>query len=179
VDLIEQLPPSNGHNSILVIVDQLTRMAIFIPTSTSMMPEDLAQLQVTHVFSKHGIPSSIVSDCGSEFTSRFWTSFTSQLGIKSLLSTVFHPETDGQTERVNQVLEQYLRIYCDHQQQNWYELLPLAQFAYNNSTHLSTVLSPFFANRGYHPCTHIRLNEFPIPAPLAESYAVDFTELHK
>lgn len=108
MDLIEFLPTSDGYNSILVIVDPHTKMAIFIPTTTGLTAESLAQIYITHVFSKHGIPSNIVSDRGSEFTSRFWRTVTSLLGLKLHLSTAFHPETDGQTERVNQPIEQYL-----------------------------------------------------------------------
>ena len=181
MDLIEHLPTSNGYNSILVIVDRLTKMAIFVPTTTSLTAEELARLYVHHVFSKHGVPTSIISDRGSEFTSEFWRSFTKLLDIDLHLSTAFHPETDGQTERVNQVLEQYLRLYSDYQQSNWSELLPLAEFAYNSAPHSSTTVSPFFANKGYHP----RSTFEPIPdtpstgkRPPAAQTAQGLAQLH-
>lgn len=133
------------------MVDRLTKQAIFIPTSTDLTAQELAALYLSHVFSKHGLPNNIVSDHGSEFTSSFWKEITTTLGIELHLSTAFHPETDGQTERVNQVLEQYLRIYGNYRQSNWVQLLPLAEFAYNSAPHASTGVSPFFANKGYNP----------------------------
>ena len=151
MDLIEFLPTSQDFNSILVIVDRLTKQAIFVPTTTGLTAETLASLYLKHVFSKHGLPDTIISDRGSEFTSDFWRAITSALGIELHLSTAFHPKTDGQTERVNQILEQYLRIYGDYSQTDWVDLLPLAEFAYNSTTHSATGVSPFFANKGYNP----------------------------
>src|SRR3954453_18286229 len=83
--------------------------------------------------------------------SKFWKHFHEILGTKINLSSTYHPQSDGQSERVNQVLEQYLRCFLNYQQDNWLELLPLAEFAYNNSAHSSTNLTPFFANYGFHP----------------------------
>ena len=100
-DLIEFLPLSKGYNSILVVVDHLTKMGIFIPTTANLTSKELAELYQRHVFAKYGLPLNIVSDRGSEFTSRFWRAFTQMLGIELHLSTAFHPETDGQTEQVN------------------------------------------------------------------------------
>ena len=178
MDLIEFLPTSDGYNSILVVVDRLTKMGIFIPTNTQMDAEQLAQLYVTHVFSKHGLPNNIISDRGSEFTSRFWRAFTSLLDIQLHLSTAFHPETDGQTERVNQVLEQYLRLYADYQQKNWSTLLPLAEFTYNNTSHSSTTVSPFFANKGYHPRANYTPGDTAANSPSALSFTVNLSNLH-
>lgn len=180
MDLIEQLPPSHSYNTILVIVDRLTKMALFIPTTTSLNAEELAQLYVTHVFSKHGIPTSIVSDRGSEFTSCFWRAFTQLLHIELELSTAFHPETDGQTERVNQVLEQYLRLYTDYKQKEWAPLLPVAEFTYNNTPHSSTTMSPFFANKGYHPRASFTPDDnVPIFSPPARASITDLSKLHE
>lgn len=178
MDLIEFLPLSEGFNAILVIVDRLTKMAIFIPTSTSLTAQELAAIYVQHVFAKHGLPSNIISDRGSEFTSDFWRSFTKLLGIDSHLSTAFHPETDGQTERVNQVLIQYLRLYCDYQQTDWVRLLPLAEFTYNNTPHSSTTVSPFMANKGYNPRTTTSIQPVNTPHPSAYAYTADLTALH-
>jgi hypothetical protein len=135
MDLIEFLPESNGFNSILVIVDRLTKMAKSIPTTTGLTAEELARLFVRHVFGQHGLPTDITSDRGSEFTSEFWKSLCTLLKIKLNFSTAFHPETDGQTEIVNQRVEQYLRLLTDYQQSNWSDHLPLAEFTYNNATH--------------------------------------------
>ncbi|MBW0584738.1 hypothetical protein O181_124453 [Austropuccinia psidii MF-1] len=118
-------------------------MAIFIPTYSTITALDLAQIFINHVLSKHGLPVSIVSDRGSLFVSSFWTQLCQQLKISRDLSTAFHPETDGQTERVNQILEQYLQMYVSYHQDDWHTWLPLAEFAYNNAEHSSTKKSPF------------------------------------
>ena len=155
MDHIEQLPPSGGYDSILVIVDRMTKQAIFIPCYTSDKATDLARHFVQHVFSKHGVPFSITSDRGKLFVSEVWTQICKMLDIKSALSTAYHPETDGQTERVNQILEQYLRCYVNYLQDDWSELLPLAEFAYNNTPQDSIGMTPFFANKGYHPILNV------------------------
>ncbi|MBW0565469.1 hypothetical protein O181_105184, partial [Austropuccinia psidii MF-1] len=108
MDFITQLPLSNSFYSILVIVDIFSKMAVFIPTMSSITSLDLAHLFIKNIFSKHGLPSRIVSDRGPLFVSSFWTNLCQQLKISRDLSTAYHPETDGQTERVNQILEQYL-----------------------------------------------------------------------
>lgn len=151
MDFIEKLPVSNGYDSILVFVDRLTKMAAFIPTTTTLRTKGLAQLLLQHVVSKHGLPDDLVSDRGSKFVSKFWKTFTSKFNIKRNLSTAYHPESDGQTERVNQSLEQYLRIYCSYQQDDWDTLLPIAELVYNNAEHASTHETPFYANYGFHP----------------------------
>ncbi|MBW0487783.1 hypothetical protein O181_027498 [Austropuccinia psidii MF-1] len=126
-------------------------MAIFIPTNGKITALDLAQIFISHVFSKHGLPVSIVSDSGSLFVSSFWTQLCQQLKILRDLSTSFHPETDGQKERINQTLEQYLQMYVSYHQDDWHTWLPLAEFAYNNSEHSSTKQSPFFTIYGRNP----------------------------
>ncbi|MBW0538764.1 hypothetical protein O181_078479, partial [Austropuccinia psidii MF-1] len=108
---ITQLPLSNSFDSIIVVVDRFSKMEIFIPTYGTITSLELAQIFISHVFSKHGLPVSIVSDRGSLFVSSFWTNLCQQLKISRDLSTAFYPETDGQTERVNQILEQYLWMY--------------------------------------------------------------------
>ena len=114
MDSIEPLPTSNGCDSILVVVDRLTKMGIFIPTITTLTAQGLARIFLERVYSKHGTPSTIVSNRGSKFTSDFWRYFSNSLNIKQSLSTAFHPETDGQTERVNSILETYLRSYVSY-----------------------------------------------------------------
>lgn len=151
MDFIEQLPKSDKYDTILVVVDRLTKWSIFIPTDNRISSARLAELLIDRVFSQHGLPNSIVSDRGSTFVSKLWRYITEQLGIDLRLSTAYHPQTDGQTERVNQVLEQYLRIFTTYNQDDWSSLLPHASFAYNNSIHSATKLTPFYANFGYHP----------------------------
>jgi hypothetical protein len=151
VDFITQLPESNGYTTICVFVDRFTKMAHFAPTTDNIDAEGTVQLFFERVFSAHGLPEDIVSDRGTTFTAKFTKSIFKALHIEQNLSTAFHPRTDGQTERVNSILEQYLRCYIDYQQTNWSTLLPVAEFAYNNTVHSSTKMTPFFANLGYHP----------------------------
>ncbi|MBW0515906.1 hypothetical protein O181_055621 [Austropuccinia psidii MF-1] len=118
---------------------------------SSITSLDLAHLFIKNIFSKNGLPSSIVSDRGSLFVSSFWTNLCQQLKISRDLSTAYHTETDGQTERVNQILEQYLWMYVSYHQDDWNTWLPLAEFAYNNSDHSSRNQSPFFTVYGRDP----------------------------
>ena len=157
MDFIEQLPPSSDFTAILVIVDHFTKQSIFIPTTDTVTSQGLAQLFVLQIFSKHGVPSHITLDRGLEFISHFWRSLGKALDIRLHFTSGYHPEGDGQTEHTNQTLEQYLRIYCNYQQDNWSSLLPLAEFAYNNAPHTTTGISPFFANKGYNPNLAIHL----------------------
>jgi len=151
MDFIEKLPLSSRFDTILVIVDWLTKQTIFIPAHNTIMSMDLACLFVLHMFSKHSVPSHVTSDRGSEFVSNFFRSLGTTLDIWLHFTSGYHPEGDGQTECTNQTLKQYLCVYCNYQQDNWSELLPLAEFAYNNAPSATTGVSPFFANKGYHP----------------------------
>ncbi|MBW0577891.1 hypothetical protein O181_117606 [Austropuccinia psidii MF-1] len=123
-------------------------MTIFIPAYSTITALDLAQIFINHVFSKLGLPISIVGDRGSLFVPSFWIKLCHQLKISRDLSTAFHPETDGQTERLNQILEQYLQMYVSYHQDDWHTWHPLAEFAYNNAEHSSTKQSPFFTIYG-------------------------------
>src|SRR5260221_7036671 len=151
MDFIEQLPASEGHTAILVIVDCLTKQSLFIPTHDSIDSLELAQLFLTHVFSKHGVPSHVTSDQGLEFVSHFFRSLGKLLQMRLHFTSGYHPEGDGQMEHANQVLGQYLWVYTNYQQDNWATLLPMAEFAYNNAMNMTTGVSPFFTNKGYHP----------------------------
>jgi hypothetical protein len=155
MDFITDLPPSSWrgevYDLILVAVDWFTKMAIYIPTTKKLDTEGLADIFLEKIIACLGTPSLIISDCGSLFTSDFWSQLLHQLGIKCRMSTAFYPQTDGQTERQNQVLEHYLRIFVNYQQDDWVSLLWIAEFAYNNSTHASTRLTPFYLLMGYNP----------------------------
>ena len=154
MDFIVELPPSEGLDAIYVCVDRLTKMVHFIPTKTTITAEGTARLFYQHVWKHHGLPTDIISDRGPQFVAKFTRQLLKCLGVEGNRSTAFHPQSDSQTERVNQTLEQYLRIYCDYHQDDWAQLLPLAEFIYNNTQNASTRVSPFFANYGYHPrCT--------------------------
>jgi hypothetical protein len=155
IDFIGPLPPSMGFSMIAVWVDRFSKMSHFIPCSQHVTADDVADMLINHIFRLHGLPSSIVSDRGPQFVSRLWTKFCESMSIKVALSTAYHPQTDGQTERVNQTLEQYIRTYSNYQQSDWVKLLPLAEFAYNNAANVSTKASPFLANYGFHPKTDV------------------------
>ncbi|MBW0513701.1 hypothetical protein O181_053416 [Austropuccinia psidii MF-1] len=151
IDFITQLPLSNNFDSILVAVDRFLKLEIFIPTYGTITALELAQIFISHVFSKHRLPVSIVSDGGSLFVSSFWTNLCRKLKISRDISTSFHPGTDGQIERVNQILEKYLWIYVCYHQDDWLGWIPLAEFSYNNAEHSSTKQSPFFTIYGRNP----------------------------
>ena len=153
MDFIEHLPVSNGFTAILVVVDCLTKQSLFIPTHDTINSPQLAQLFLTHIFSKHGVLSHITSDQGTEFVSYFFCSLSKLLQMELHFTSGYHPEGDGQTKHINQILEQYLRAYTNYQQDDWATLLPLVEFAYNNAPSMTTGVSPFsfFANKGYHP----------------------------
>lgn len=154
-DFITQLPrtPRHGYDSIAVYVDRLTKMVHFKPCKTTITAEQSAELFLNAVFTLHGMPKSIVSDRGSQFANRFWPAFTGLLGSRSVLSTAFHPQTDGQTENMNRTLEDMLRHYIGSDHNDWDVLLPLAEFAVNNSFQSSIGMTPFFCNYGRHPHT--------------------------
>ncbi|KAJ1596990.1 hypothetical protein NDA14_002766 [Ustilago hordei] len=159
LDFIEGLPPSKKYDSktydsILVIVDRLTKFAILAPTHKTVTAKQTAVLLYGHMIRLFGYPDHMVSDRGRQFISGAWKAFAEQMGVKHSLSTAYHPQTDGQTERVNQVIEQYLRMYCNYEQNDWANLLDTAAFVYNNTVHNSIGVSPFFACYGWNPKAH-------------------------
>jgi len=150
-DFITKLPLAQGYDSILVVVDQLTKMVHFIPTTEKTSAEGLARLFRDNIWKLHGLPESIILDRGPQFTAGLMRELNQMLGIESKMSTAFHPQTDSQMERVNQELEQYLRMFIDHRQEQWPDWLGMAEFAYNNKVHSSTKTLPFKTNYGQDP----------------------------
>jgi len=144
VDFITKLPSSGERKftAIMVVVDRLTKMAHFIPTFNECDAPTCAKLYMQRVWRIHGAPDQVISDRGSQFDSDFMKEFLKSIGSKTSLSTAYHPQTDGQTERVNQELETFVRIFCDYRQDNWAELIALAEFCYNNRAHSSTKQLP-------------------------------------
>jgi hypothetical protein len=121
------------HELIFVVVDTLTKSAHFIPVRTMYQAPNKGRVFISEIVRLHGMSKNIISDRGSMFTGRFWTSFQEALGTQLNFSTAYHPETDGQTERTNQTLEDMLHMYVMDQQKCWEEFLPLVEFTYNNS----------------------------------------------
>jgi hypothetical protein len=149
MDFIVGLPrTAKGYDSIWVIVDRLTKIAHFLPVKTVHPVAVYAQLYIARILSLHGVPKTIVSDRGPQFVSKFWEELHKSLGTKLLHSSAYHPQTSGQTERVNQILEDMLRACVLDFSQKWDECLPLAEFSYNNSYQESIKMAPFEALYG-------------------------------
>lgn len=154
IDFITHLPSTTaGHDAIAVFVDRLTKRVHLAPCNDSLTAEQFADLFVKTIFCQHGLPMDIVSDRDTRFTSGFWSQVCKILGIKQNMSTAFHPQTDGQTERVNRTLEEVLRAYVSSNHADWDQCLPLAEFAINNSVHASTGTTPFLMDTGQTPLT--------------------------
>ncbi len=156
MDFVTGLPisadwKSYSYNSILVIVDRLTKMVHYEPVKVTIDAPSLAEVIIDVVVRHHRVPESIVTDRGLLFTSKFWSSLCYFLGIQKKQSTTFHPQTDDQTERQNSMMEAYLRAFVNLEQDDWARLLPMTEFAYNNAKNTSIGHSPFELNCGYHP----------------------------
>ena len=151
VDLISHLPPSHGYDAIVVIVDRFSKMIRLTPTNAELTSAGMARIFRDRVWCNFGLPERVISDRGPQFASSFTADLNNLLGIRSNLSTAYHPETDGQTERINQEIEQYLRLFVNFQQSDWHDWLPLAEFSYNDKIQVSTGYSPFYINYGQHP----------------------------
>lgn len=149
MDFIVALPKTQaGFDSIFVVVDRLTKIAHFIPTVTTVTASGVADIFMKNIFKIHGMPSEIISDRDPKFLSEFWITLFKMCGTKIKLSTAYHPETDGQTERTNRTIEDMLRMYVGKKQQSWDKWLYLCEFAYNQRLHSSIGCSPFLALYG-------------------------------
>ena len=126
-------------------------MAHFVPGSKTTSREETEDLFLDNVIGLHDLPDDVTSDQGPQFISHFRRQLLQTFGTSAYISTTYHPQTDGQTKRFNQILEQYLRCTISYQQEDWVDFLAMAEFAYNNSIHASTKVTPFFANYGFHP----------------------------
>ena len=156
MDFIVKLPELAGYDSILTITDHdCTKMLIVIPCREMIMAEGVAKLFLQQICPRFGLPSKIISDRDPRFVSKFMKELCRLMGITQNVSTAYHPRTDGQAERSNQWLEQYLRFWVDHQQTNWQHYLPLAEFAHNSWKNETTGKSPFEILMGYSPRAEI------------------------
>ena len=160
LDLVTDLPPCQGYDSIVVFVDLLSKQAFFVPSNKTVTAAECARLLFNTVFRHRGLPRVLVSDRDPRFVSRVWHDLFSSVGTKLNLSTAYHPQTDGQSERTIQTLEGLLRGVIHPLQDDWVQHLPNVEFAYNNSTSSSTSTTPFYANLGYDPATPVDVSSF-------------------
>lgn len=149
MDFVVELPDSGGYKNLMVIVDRLSKGVILTPLK-DLRAETVAGKFLKYFVPRHGFPTGIVSDRGTQFVGEIWGYICRSAGVVRRLSTTAHPQTDGQTERMNAVVEDYLRKYCSHLQGDWKDLLGAAELAINNRDASSTGVSPFFLEHGYH-----------------------------
>ena len=178
MDFITDLPLSNGFTCIFVTVDRFSKMSHFIPFANIPSAIDTASAFMKSIFRLHGLPDEILSDRGSQFTSKFWIAICKALGINMKYSSPFHHQTNGLTERVNSVVEQYLRCFTNFKGSDWENYLYLAEFSYNNALQESSNYSPFFANYGYNPRHSPEIPSI-INVPRAEELVKNLTDLSK
>jgi hypothetical protein len=164
---------AHGYDMVFVVIDRLSKQAISIPCFKTVTAKEMARLYVHYIYRIRGAPESIVSDRGPQFISDFWKEFCRILGIKIKLSTAFHPQTDGQTEIMNQYLDQRLRPFINYYQDNWSELLPIMDYAQLTLPHDSIGMSPFELLNGYQARTSFDWNRPKEPATVRERLSYD------
>ena len=165
VDLIMDLPPSNGHDSLMVMVDHgLMKGVVLIPCSKTIDAAGVAKLFLHHVFKRFRLHDSLISDKGPQFASAFTRELVCLLQYDVKLSTAYHPQMDGQTERTNQEIETYLHIFCTNNPWKWTDFLPTTEFHHNSIPHSSTKVSPFSLLHRYEPRAYPPLGKTFLPA---------------
>ena len=147
MDFIMKLPEAHGFDAVMNVVNSVPKCAHFIPTNTTITAAGATCLFL-HVWKLHGLPWVVVSDRGVQFVHKFTRELYRLLGIHITASTAYHPQMDGQTKHVNQELEQYLCLFMNERQDDWDDLLPMAEFQYNNHVHSSTCQTPFMLDTG-------------------------------
>jgi hypothetical protein len=172
MDLVTSLTPTaRGHDAVVVFVDRLSKMVHFAPTSQNVTSEGLADLFLWNVFRLHGMPDNIVSDRDVRFMSAFWSDFFARAGTRLAMTSVYHPQADGQTERMNRVLEEMLRAYVGHMHRDWDRYLAQVEFAYNDAVHVGTGFSPFYLNAGQHPRSPVAVAVGASPGAAGDVFA--------
>jgi transposase InsO family protein len=162
----KSMPPSKkGYDMIFVVIDRFNKQAVSLPCHKTVTAEDMARLYIDAIFRHKGPPESIVSDRGPQFVSYFWKEFCRILGVKLKLSTAYHPQTDGQTEIMNQYMDQRLRLFVNYYQDNWAELLPIINYAQFTLEHSSIDISGFEIINGCPPRTSF---DWDTPAPTSD-----------
>eukprot|EP00171_Calliarthron_tuberculosum_P005616 IDg5616t1 len=158
MDFIVGLPPTKtGHDAIMTVVDRFSKRPHFIACKSECDAKEAANLFRDHVFKLHGLPDSVVSDRDPRFTSRFWSHLMALIDVQLKMSTSNHPQSDGQSEVLNRIVEEYLRLFCNYKQDNWDQFLPTAEFAYSSSVFEATGLTPFFMDLGWEPKSPLQL----------------------
>ncbi len=163
MDFVTGLPISanwkgDSYDSILVIINRLTKMVHYKPVKVRINAPSLAEVIIDLVIRYHGISKLIMTDWGLLFILKFWSPLCYFFEIEKKLSTAFHPQTDGQTKRQNSIMEVYLRAFVNWEQDDWAKLLPIAEFAYNNAKNANTGYTPFELNYGYYPRISLEKN---------------------
>ncbi len=185
MNFITKLPISKNlawgvkFNSILTIVDRLTKYTMFIPFKKTATAPVLTYIILQELVSNHGLSKEFIINRDKLFTSKFWEMLTAELRIKHKMSTTYHPQTDGQSEQMNQTVETYLRHYVNKNQNNWVQLLSTAQFAYNNTQNETTEETPFWANYEYNPKIWQELQEHGLQSQKAILNIAEIKKLHK
>jgi len=151
VNFVVELPESSGHDAVMTVMDAVSKRVHFIPTHMTVTAEGAARLFLHYVWKLHGLPKCVVSDRGPQFIALFTKELYRLLGIQVSSSTAWHPQTDGQTERVNQELDQFLCLFVNEPQDNWYDLPPIAEFQHNNHVHSAMQQPPFLLDTGRIP----------------------------
>jgi len=151
MDFITDLPDSDGFTCILVFMNRLTKMFHLIPFHDLPSAIDTATSFMDHILRLHGLPEEIISDRGSQFTSKFWKVVCQFLNIDLKLSFSYHHQSNGQTERVNSIVEQYLRCFSNYKGSDWKNYLSFSEFSYDNTLQEYTGFSSFFINYGFFP----------------------------
>lgn len=179
MDFITKLPVSSGFDSILVIVDRLSRGTHLEPCQESMTAKQVGHLYLKTVYRHHGLPDTIVSDRDTKFVAHFWRELHKLFNTKLSMSSAFHPQTDGMPENKNQVIEAYLRSFVSYHQDDWVDLLPFCEVAINNSQSTATGHSPFYLNYGFNPRFDFLPRREPTVAPAAEEFVRHLEEISK
>jgi len=151
IDIIGPLPKSENKDAILVVVDRFSKMIRLMATTTSISSSEVARIYRDNIWKIHGIPKKIISDRGPQFASTFMGELCKALEIKRVMSMAYHLQTDGQTERINQEIEVFLRYYINYRQDDWTKWLATVEFQYNDKEHIATGHFPFYVNYGRHP----------------------------